>query len=78
MAPKATPQLIADEMLEKLREKDVSVYLVNGCTLHGKLLRFDAEAIIISPQTVVLRTQITTFHEKGLKPHDLPSKPRRP
>lgn len=62
--PKSKPIPLHTRNLEKALNTMVVIYLVNnGTPLRGKLLEFDKETIVITPETTIHREKIVAFYQ---------------
>ena len=68
--PKSEPIPLHTKNLEKALNSMVVVYVVNnGTPFRGILREYDKEAIMISPETTLLRSKIVAFYEAKNAPN---------
>jgi small nuclear ribonucleoprotein (snRNP)-like protein len=69
-SPRSEPIPLHTKNLEKALNSTVVVYVVNnGTPFRGILREYDKEAIMISPETTLLRSKIVAFYEAKNAPH---------
>ncbi len=52
---------------KRINETDVSIYLISGVKIDGKIIEFDSVGIILNTNQLIFRNAISTIQDRAIK-----------